>query len=257
MADIKKFLDQSGVSTLWAQVAAEITSKVNVEKSRAEGAEADLLSKINAEATRADAAEKANATAAQNAQNKANDAFDKASANEAAIGVLNGAATVEGSVAYKIAQIVTANDDGSINKLEEIAAWIADHPTDAAEYNQRITTNAGDIDKLEQLVGSKAVATQIAEAIAAEELNKYALASNLSSLQQTYNTFVAKGVRPITQDEIDKLAKLNLENGNLSISGSVAAGSVTGLQAYVDGRVDALVVPMTTDEVIAACKVQA
>lgn len=256
MADIKKFLDQSGVSTLWAQVAAEITSKVNVEKSRAEGAEADLLSKINAEAIRADAAEKANATAAQNAQNKANDAFAKASANETAIGVLNGAATVEGSVAYKIAQIVTANE-GDIDTLEEIAAWIAEHPTDAAEYNQRITTNAGDIDKLEQLVGSKAVATQIADAIAAEELNKYALASNLSSLQQTYNTFVAKGVRPITQDEIDKLAKLNLENGNLSISGSVAAGSVTGLQAYVDGRVDALVVPMTTDEVIAACKIQA
>lgn len=257
MADIKKFLDQSGVSTLWAQVAAEITSKVNVEKSRAEGAEADLLGKINAEAARADVAEKANATAAQNAQSKANDAFAKASANETAIGVLNGAATVEGSVAYKIAQIVTANDDGSINKLEEIAAWIADHPTDAAEYNQRIATNAGDIDKLEQLVGSKSVAAQIADAIAAEELNKYALASNLSSLQQTYNTFVAKGIRPITQDEIDKLAKLNLENGNLSISGSVAAGSVTGLQAYVDGRVDALVVPMTTDEVIAACKVQA
>ena len=257
MADIKKFLDQSGVSTLWSQVAAEITSKVNAEKSRAMEAEADLLGKINSEASTARAAEQANATAAQNAQSKANDAFAKAQANETAIGVLNGAATVEGSVAYKIAQIVTANDDGSINKLEEIAAWIADHPTDAAEYNQRITTNAGDIDKLEQLVGSKSVATQIAEAIAAEELNKYALASTLSSLQQTYNTFVGKGVRPITQDEIDKLAKLNLENGNLTISGSVAAGSVTGLQAYVDGRVDALVVPMTTDEVIAACKVQA
>lgn len=257
MADIKKFLDQSGVSTLWSQVAAEITSKVNVEKSRAEGVEADLLGKINTEASTARAAEQANATAAQNAQSKANDAFTKAQANETAIGVLNGAATVEGSVAYKIAQIVNDNDATSIDTLEEIAAWIANHPTDAAEYNQRITANAGDIDKLEQLVGSKSVATQIADAIAAEELNKYALASNLSSLQQTYNTFVAKGIRPITQDEIDKLAKLNLENGNLSISGSVAAGSVTGLQAYVDGRVDALVVPMTTDEVIAACKLQA
>lgn len=253
MADIKKYLDQAGVSTLWAQVAAEITSKVNIEKSRAMEAESDLLGKITAEAARADAAEKANATAAQNAQSKANDAFAKAQANETAIGVLNGAATVEGSVAYKIAQIVTA-DGGSIDKLEEIAAWIAEHPSDAAEYNERITTNAADIDKLEALVGSKAVATQISEAIAAQDLSKYALASNLTSLQQTYSAFVAKGVRPITQDEIDKLAKLNLENGNLSISGSVAAGSVTGLQTYVDGRIDALVVPMTADEVIAACK---
>lgn len=256
MADIKKYLDQAGVSTLWAQVAAEITSKVNVEKSRAMEAESDLLGKITAETARADVAEKANATAAQNAQSKANDAFAKAQANETAIGVLNGAATVEGSVAYKIAQIVTA-DGGSIDKLEEIAAWIAEHPSDAAEYNERITTNAADIDALEALVGSKAVATQISEAIAAQDLSKYALASSLTSLQQTYNTFVAKGVRPITQDEIDKLAKLNLENGNLSISGSVAAGSVTGLQAYVDGRIDALVVPMTADEVIGACKVKA
>jgi hypothetical protein len=256
MADIKKYLDQAGVSTLWAQVAAEITSKVNVEKSRAMEAESELLGKITAETARADAAEKANATAAQNAQSKANDAFAKAQANETAIGVLNGAATVEGSVAYKIAQIVTA-DGGSIDKLEEIAAWIAEHPSDAAEYNQRITTNAADIDALEALVGSKAVATQISEAIAAQDLSKYALASSLTSLQQTYNTFVAKGVRPITQDEIDKLAKLNLENGNLSISGSVAAGSVTGLQTYVDGRIDALVVPMTADEVIGACKIEA
>lgn len=256
MADIKKYLDQAGVSTLWAQIATEITSKVNVEKSRAMEAESDLLGKITAETARADAAEKANATAAQNAQSKANDAFAKAQANETAIGVLNGAATVEGSVAYKIAQIVTA-DGGSIDKLEEIAAWIAEHPSDAAEYNERITTNAADIDKLEALVGSKAVATQISEAIAAQDLSKYALASNLTSLQQTYNAFVAKGVRPITQDEIDKLAKLNLENGNLSISGSVAAGSVTGLQAYVDGRIDALVVPMTADEVIGACKTKA
>lgn len=256
MADIKKYLDQAGVSTLWAQVAAEITSKVNTEKSRAMEAESELLGKITAETARADAAEKANATAAQNAQSKANDAFAKAQANETAIGVLNGAATVEGSVAYKIAQIVTA-DGGSIDKLEEIAAWIAEHPSDAAEYNQRITANATDIEALEALVGSKAVATQISEAIAAQDLSKYALASSLTSLQQTYNTFVAKGVRPITQDEIDKLAKLNLENGNLSISGSVAAGSVTGLQAYVDGRIDALVVPMTADEVIGACKVEA
>lgn len=67
MADIKKYLDQAGVSTLWAQIAAEITSKVNVEKTRAMEAESDLLGKITAEAARADAAEKANATAAQNA----------------------------------------------------------------------------------------------------------------------------------------------------------------------------------------------
>ena len=39
MADIKRFLDNAGVSTLWGQVAAEINNKVNVEKNRAEVAD--------------------------------------------------------------------------------------------------------------------------------------------------------------------------------------------------------------------------
>lgn len=258
MADIKKFLDNAGVSTLWGQVAAEIQSKVNDEKSRAMTAEEALQAAIDAEITRAKAAEGANATAASNAQTKANQAFAKAEANETAIGVLNGSGTgsVEATVAAKIAELV-AGADASLDTLKEIADWITTHGGDAATMNTKISANETAVKSLQTLVGSKAVATQIADAIAAQDLSKYALASSLTSLQQTYNAFVAKGVRPITQDEIDKLAKLNLENGNLSISGSVAAGSVTGLQAYVDGRIDALVVPMTADEVINACKVEA
>lgn len=39
MADIKKFLDQAGVSTLWGQVTANIAA----EKTRAEAAEKAAL----------------------------------------------------------------------------------------------------------------------------------------------------------------------------------------------------------------------
>lgn len=253
MADVKKFLNQTGVSTLWTQVANKIAADIAVEKGRAEGVEAELLGKINAEAQRADAAEKVNAKAIADEADRAK-AAEKANAD--AIAVLNGAATVEGSVAYQIAEIVTANG-GGVDKLEEIAAWIAAHPTDAAEYNQRITQNASDIDALELLVGSKSVATQISEAIAAEELNKYALASTLTEVSGALTTLKGTGQRLITTDEISKLSKLVLEGDNLSVSGSVAAGNVQGLTAAIDDRIATQVIALTADEIIAACGQQA
>lgn len=258
MADIKRFLDNAGVSTLWGQVANEINNKVNAEKTRAMTAEEALQAAITAEANRAKAAEEANATAASNAQTKANSAMTQANTNKDAIAVLNGTGTgsVAATVAAEIAKIV-AGADTSLDTLKEIADWITTHGGDASVMNTKISSNATAISALQGLVGSTKVADQISAAIDAQDLSKYALASSLTSLQQTYNTFAGKGVRPITQEEINKLAKLNLENGNLTISGSVAAGSVTGLQAYVDDRIDALVVPMTATEVIEACKIEA
>lgn len=107
-------------------------------------------------------------------------------ANTDAIAILNGAATVEGSVAYQIAQIVENSDNNSVDTLKEIAAWIADHPESVAEINKDIKANADAIAALERLVGSTEVATQITNAIAAalkiDGLDKYALASDLTAL---------------------------------------------------------------------------
>lgn len=104
--------------------------------------------------------------------------------NTAAIAVLNGDDTTEGSVAYQIAQVVAgAGED--FDTLKEIADWIAGHPDSVAEMNTAITANANAIDALEELVGEKAVATQITEAITAalqvDGVDKYALASDLST----------------------------------------------------------------------------
>lgn len=100
-------------------------------------------------------------------------------ANTEAIAILNGDSTKEGSVAYQIAEIVAANG-GGIDKLEEIAAWIAAHPTDAAEYNQRITDNKEAIDDLKDLVGTDAVVDQIAAAIDELNIEDYAKVSDLN-----------------------------------------------------------------------------
>ena len=70
--------------------------------------------------------------------------------------------------------------------MKEIADWIGTHTTDAATMNSQINTNKTDIASLKELVGSEAVATQIANAIDAAlksgETDKYALASDLTAL---------------------------------------------------------------------------
>lgn len=123
-----------------------------------------------------------------------NNAFAKAqkqiNANKAALAVLNGNSTIPGSVAYQIAKmVINADENASIDKLEEIAAWIVNDTTGAAKMNSDIKANADAIDALELLVGNTAVATQIADAInnalIVDGVNKYVLAADLVNLSTT------------------------------------------------------------------------
>ena len=123
-----------------------------------------------------------------------NNAFAKAqkqiNANKAALAVLNGNSTIPGSVAYQIAKmVINADENASIDKLEEIAAWIVNDTTGAAKMNSDIKANAEAIDALELLVGNTAVATQIADAInnalIVDGVNKYVLAADLVNLSTT------------------------------------------------------------------------
>ena len=161
--DVRKFLDSAGVGILWNAITAELNKKAVADNVYTKK---EVDDKIAAVPTYDDTELKADVKA-----------------NTDAIAVLNGEAGEEGSVAYKITKMVLeADENNATDKIAEIAAWIANHPTDAAEYNQRIATNAADIEALEKLVGNTAVATQIANAIAAENLDQYALASELTAL---------------------------------------------------------------------------
>lgn len=152
MVDIKKFLDQSGVSTLWNQVVAEINAKVAaVPTYNDTQVKADIAANkaaIEAEVSRATLAEQANAD------------------DIAALVALVGEETVANQIATKIAEVV-AEAPESFDTLKEIAAWINTHASDATGMNKNITDNAAAITALQGLVGDKKVATQIAEAIAA------------------------------------------------------------------------------------------
>lgn len=219
MADIKKFLDKAGVSTLWGQVAANLEA----EATRAKAAEAEAKAAAKAAQDDVDALETlvgvlpegTTATTVVEYVNKKTEGIATSGAlaelqaqvteHENSLAVLEGDVNKEGSVANvakaaAVAEVaaVVAGADASFDTLKEIADWIANDTTGAAAM-------ANDISALEILVGDTAVATQIANAIDAalkvEGVDKYALASDLTSLAGRVKALEDAG--HVTQDAID------------------------------------------------------
>lgn len=164
MSDIKKFLDQGGVSTLWSRIAEELNKKAATNDVYTKD---EIDDKISAIPVYDDTA-----------------LAGRVSVNESAIAILNGDVNTAGSVAFQIAAIV-AGADADFDTLKEIAEWIAAHPESVATLQSAIADNTTAINGLKELVGDTAVATQIADAITAalkiDGADKYALASDLSN----------------------------------------------------------------------------
>lgn len=233
MADIKKFLDQAGVSTLWSRVAEEV-AKVDAKAGKnAEdiAAQATRLSNAEAkiEALEAGTYDDTELRGLISANTAAHEA------NTTAIATLNGTAETVGSVANtattiaatKVAEIV-AGADASFDTLKEIADWILNDTTGAAHM-------ANNIANLQTLVGDKAVAEQIAEAISAEGLDKYALAADLTALVNRVKTLEDAGYQTAdaVASAIDaKIAALNLAD-TYETKGAAAAAE-TNAKAYAD-----------------------
>lgn len=125
------------------------------------------------------------ATAISNVNSTANAASAKATANEAAINVLNAGKDTTGSVAYTAAAAVAeivAGADENFDTLQEIAAWITNDTTGAAEM-------ANDIAQMQGLLGvtegettlPAPVDTRIATAISNLNIGQYATAENLAA----------------------------------------------------------------------------
>ena len=142
MADIKKFLDQAGVSTLWSRITTELESKAYNDS--------ELRGLIKA--------------------------------NTDAITILNGDGAVEGSVSKKVAEgiaSVVAGADASFDTLKEIADWIVNDVTGAASMANKIKaleTLVGDTAVATQ------IANAIEAALKIDGVDKYALASELTAL---------------------------------------------------------------------------
>ena len=186
MADIKKFLDQAGVSTLWSRIADELKNKqtaIDAVKNKAD-ANAEKITTLQG---KVDTLEK-NQYDDTEVRGLISTNSGNIATNAAAIATLNGDANTEGSVSKKVAEgiaSIVAGADASFDTLKEIADWIVNDTTGAASMANKISA-------LEILVGNTAVATQIANAIETalkvDGVDKYALASDLTALAERVAT---------------------------------------------------------------------
>ena len=135
--------------------------------------ESDIEGKMTALTERVAANETAVGTTLPNAINA-----EKERAMEAEGGLAGRIETME---AFWEAAKADGDEGNVIDTLKEIQDYIASDETGASEMLASIRQNAEDIDALELLVGSKSVATQISEAIAAENLAQYATDEELAA----------------------------------------------------------------------------
>ena len=269
MADLKKFLDQAGVSTLWTRVAEELA----VEVARAKAAEEANAAAAKAAQDDVDALETLvgilpEGTTATNIVEYVNKKTEgiatsgalaelqaQVSEHESSLAVLEGDAETAGSVANvakaaAVAEVaaVVAGADASFDTLKEIADWIANDTTGAASM-------ANDIATLEELVGDLAVATQIANAIDAalmvEGVEKYALATDLTAL--TVRVKALEDAGHVTQAAIDagvKEAKDYADSlaANYDAAGA-AAQALVDAKAYTDTEINNKIIALTEAEI--------
>ena len=228
MADIKKFLDQAGVSTLWSKVA----EKVAAEEARAKAAEEAAAAAAKKAQDEVDALEAYVGTIPADYTESNIVAFIQKRADEVLAAAQGGSSETAASVKTALDNYIALNDPKVTKNTGDIATIMGDYlkKADKDELAGNIATNAGDIaridaalkaaidnngegldsikelatwieehgeeaagyaaaiEALEILVGDTAVATQIENAIAAEHLEEYAKTADIEGTLAKVNT---------------------------------------------------------------------
>ena len=285
MADIKKFLDQAGVSTLWSKIATNLVA----EADRATKAEAALQTEIDnletyvgtipatdayaditnivafiqkraeevlAAAQGGSSETAASVKAALEAYKALNDPKVTKNAEDIATilgDYLKAADKTElsdliSANAGEITRIDAAlkaaieNDGEGLDSIKELATWIETHGTEAAGY-------AAAIEALELLVGDEDVATQIANAIAAEHLEQFAKTADIEGTLAKVDTEGS-----VTAAINAAITALNIGDYATSAQLATLAGQVTALANA--GHQNAEQVAAAIDAKIAALKAE-
>ena len=237
----KKFLDSAGVSTLWARIKAELEpqqSAINTLNTTV-GEHATTIG----EHTAAIADHAAKIAALEAGTYDDTELRGLISGNTTAIETLNSDAETAGSVAHtataiaaaKVAEIV-AGADASYDTLKEIADWILNDTTGAADMANDIAALQGQMAGIESTVVAH-VAAEIEAALNAEGADKYALASDLNALADRVKALEDAGhATEAAVAEALKEAKEYADGlaGNYDASGS-AAQALVDAKAYADG----------------------
>lgn len=114
------------------------------------------------------------------------------------------------------AQLIPSNADESLDTLQEIAAWIQSHPTDAASMNAAITAlenkvTLGTYDNEGTPTQYATVKAYVEAAIAALNIGNYALASDLTTLAGRVTALENVGATKV---------EASTTNGNIKINGT-------------------------------------
>lgn len=238
--NVNKFLDQAGVSTLWTRVAEEVgkvDKKVTGHETRITAAEKAIAA---LEAGTYDDSELRGLVSTNAEAIAANKAAHEV--NAAAITILNGDAATAGSVAHtanaaaaaEVAKIV-AEADESFDTLKEIADWILNDTTGAANMANDIAALEAKMEGIDATVVAK-IASELEAALKVNGADKYALASEVSGLADRLLAIENAGYQNASQVEstIDtKIAALDLAN-SYDAKGA-AATAETNAKAYADG----------------------
>lgn len=238
--EIKKFLDQSGVSTLWTRIAQEVAK---VDAKAADNA-ADILAhdtRLTAAEGKIEALEKGTYDDTE-VRNLIAGNTTEIGKNTAAITTLNSGADVAGSVAHtataiaaaKVAEIV-AGANADFDTLKEIADWILNDTTGAADMANDIKALENKMAGIDTTVVAK-IAAEIEAALKVDGADKYALASDLTSLATRVKTLEDAGYQNAEQvgSAIDtKIAALKLAD-NYDAKGAAATAEANA-KAYSDG----------------------
>ena len=231
--------------------AYALYSDVTTEVNRAKGAESALGAKIDAIFTPASDGHEASGSVVEYVASeiaKVNGAAStlagRVKANEDAITLLNGSAETSGSVANKvateIAKIVNENQNGSIDTLNEIAAWIVNDTTGAAKMANDIATLKGE----ETVEGSVKKALKDAKTYA-DGLNT--TTNNALAAEKTRAEGVEKalaGRLTVVEGEGEGSIKKALQDAKSytdvkigTIPGQVGETATATVVAYVDAKV--------------------
>ena len=294
MADIKKFLDQEGLSLLWSKIETELkTRDDNISKLSTlvgeESVSSQIDSKINAlDATIETAAIPENQdgihvkitevdgklTAVEAEIEVSNEINAAKAALEAKIGIVaegktlagliadnataienhktaidNKVTTLIGSDADKsvrkianeelAAQLIPANAAESLDTLQEIAAWIQDHPGDASAMNSAIKVLQEKTKLGEYTPEGQSEAVEYATVKAYVEAVKKELATNTTGLE---------GRVKANEDAIATI------NGDSSTAGSINK-ALADAKAYTDNKTQSMS-NQEIETIIAATKAQ-
>ena len=163
--------------------------------------------------------------------------------NTTAISTLNGADTIEGSVAKSVKDAINdfatkATDDGTINTFKELIDYAATHGSEYSALAGDVTNNTTAIEVLNgdaNTTGS--VAKTVADAITNANLSQYAKAADVTELSSKVTALEAVDaeknvINSVDEDQftIDESRKLTLD--------AIAMSKVTGLDTALAGKVD-------------------